>query len=316
MEKILKWLLKTKLNVLGKIKMNKILLGIFVTSFLLLVNGSEKVVAKSRGEVKLSLQFNSEILDTVVHYSIYLPPSYDKSDKEFPVLYLLHGFTDDETIWYKNGWVDQAEDQGLNSGKVKEMIIVMPDAGLKWYLNQPSGDFNYEDMFIKELIPFIEKTYKVKAEKKYRSIAGLSMGGFGALGYSMRHPEIFATCVAYSAGLFHDDEIISYSQNEYDTYFSPIYGKGLVGKERISEHWNKNNPLVLATKISKKDLESVNWYVTCGDDDDLLYGNSLLHKIFWDRGIKHQYRVYDGGHNWNYWRAYIGEGLIFISKFL
>ena len=192
----------------------------------------------------------------------------------------------------------------------------MPDAGLKWYLNQPSGNFNYEDMFIKELIPFIEKTYKVKDERKFRSIGGLSMGGFGALGYSMRHPETFATCVAYSAGLIPDDEIISYSQNEYDTYFSPIYGKGLVGKERLSKHWNENNPLVLATKISKEDLESVNWYVTCGDDDDLLYGNSMLHKIFWNRGIKHQYRVYDGKHNWDYWRAYIGEGLKFISKFL
>jgi enterochelin esterase-like enzyme len=277
---------------------------------------SKVIVAESRGEVKLSRQFKSEILDTMVRYSIYLPANYSNTDVKYPVLYLLHGFTDDETIWYKNGWIDQAADQGIISGKIKAMIIVMPDAGLKWYLNQPKGDYNYEDMFIKELIPFIEKTYRIKSEKKYRSIGGLSMGGFGALGYSMRHPELFATCIAYSAGLFPDNEIISYPQEEYDTYFSPLYGKGIHGKDRLSKHWNKNNPLYLAKKVSVEKLKSVNWYITCGDDDDLLYGNSLLHKIFWDRGISHQYRVNDGKHNWEYWRTYISEGLVFISVFL
>ncbi len=281
-----------------------------------MVLGRELTFAESRGEVKQSLQFKSEILDTVVNYSIYLPANYDKANKEYPVLYLLHGFTDDETIWYRWGWVDQAADQGIILGEVKEMIIVMPDAGLKWYLNQPKGDFNYEDMFIKELIPFIEKTYRVKSEKKYRSIGGLSMGGYGALGYSMRHPELFATCIAYSAGLFPNDELVSYSQDSYDTYFSPIYGKGLKGKERLSKHWNENNPLYLAKEISVEKLRSVNWYITCGDDDDLLYGNSLLHKIFFERNISHEYRVYDGRHNWDYWRTHIGEGLRFISAAL
>lgn len=290
------------------------IVGTFLLIITFFITGS--TLAESRGEIKQSLQFKSEILDTVVNYSIYLPANYGKSDVKYPVLYLLHGFTDDETIWIKNGWADQAADQGIGSGEVEKMIIVMPDAGLKWYLNQPNNDFNYEDMFIKELIPFIEKTYRIKSEKKYRSIGGLSMGGFGALGYSMRHPELFATCISYSAGLFPDDEIISYSQSNYDTYFSPIYGKGINGKSRLSKHWNENNPLYLAKKISVEKLKSVNWYITCGDDDALLYGNAMLHKIFWDRKIPHQYRVYDGKHNWVYWRTYLREGLKFISDFL
>ena len=295
--------------------MKKRMIISFIVAFFMVLVG-EQTFAETRGEVKHSLKFKSEILDTVVNYSIYLPANYDKAEKEYPVLYLLHGFTDDETIWYRWGWVDQAADQGIILGEVKEMIIVMPDAGLKWYLNQPKGDFNYEDMFIKELIPFIEKTYRIKSEKKYRSIGGLSMGGYGALGYSMRHPELFATCIAYSAGLIPDDELVSYSQDSYDTYFSPIYGKGLKGKERLSKHWNENNPLYLAKEVSVEKLKSVNWYITCGDDDDLLYGNSLLHKIFFERNISHEYRVYDGRHNWDYWRTHIGEGLRFISAAL
>ncbi len=284
---------------------------------LLQVTSSVKIFAKeTRGKVIESLQFRSEILDTLINYSVYLPANYSKTEKEYPVLYLLHGYTDDETIWIKWGWVDEAADQGILSGEIEEMVIVMPDAGLKWYLNQQDGKFNYEDMFIKELIPFIEKTYKVKSERKYRSIGGLSMGGYGALGYSMRHPDLFSTCIAYSAGLFPDDEIIAYSQANYDEYFWPLYGKNVKGKERLSQHWNDNNPLKLAGKISEEKLKSVYWYITCGDDDDLLYGNSELNKTFRNRKVSHEYRVYNGKHNWNYWRKYIGEGLRFISKHL
>ena len=277
---------------------------------------TERTLAETRGKVILSLQFKSEILDTAVRYSIYLPANYDSADKDYPVLYLLHGFTDDETIWVKWGLVDEVADRGILSGEIEEMIIVMPDAGLKWYVNQPNGTFNYEDMFIQELIPYIEKTYRVKAEKKYRAVAGLSMGGYGALGYSMRHPDVFSTCVAYSAGLCPDDEILECSQDEYDTYLSPIYGKGVSGNARLSKHWNKNNPLNLAKSISEEKLKSVNWYITCGDDDELLYGNSVLNKTFMDRKIPHEYRVYDGKHNWYYWRDHIGEGLRFFAKSL
>jgi len=287
---------------------------IFLLMLVLLVANNS--LAETRGTVIQSLQFRSEILDTTVNYSIYLPADYDKTDEKFPVFYLLHGYTDDETIWIKNGWVDQAADQGIISGEVKKMIIIMPDAGLKWYVNQPGGDFNYEDMFIQEFIPFIEKTYRIKSKKKDRSIGGLSMGGYGSLGYAMRHPELFATCTAYSAAIRPDDETLALDQKRFDELYAPVYSKNIKGKARLSKHWNENNPIYLAKKLSLEKLKSVNWYISCGDDDFLFYGNSMLHKIFRDRKIKHEYRVYDGAHNWNYWRINIGEGLRFISRFL
>ena len=271
--------------------------------------------AQSRGEVIQSLKFQSQLLDTTINYTIYLPPFYGKDTTQtYPVFYLLHGYTDNETAWVNKGWVDQVADQGIIAGQVEKMIIIMPDGGLLWYLNQPNGKYNYEDMFIKELIPFIDKTYRTKPERKYRAIGGLSMGGFGALGYSMRHPTVFSACVAFSSGIRPDDETVLIPQKRFDRLYKPIYGENVQGKDRLSKHWNENNPLYLAKTLSEEQLNTTDWYISCGDDDFLFYGNIMLHKTFRDRKIKHEFRVYDGGHNWNYWRPYIGEGLNFITN--
>jgi enterochelin esterase-like enzyme len=171
-------------------------------------------------------------------------------------------------------------------------------------------------MFIEELIPYMEKTYRLKKSKKYRFIGGLSMGGFGSLGYSMRHPELFSSCISYSAAIRPDDEILAVPQADFDELYEPVYGKGVVGKARLSKHWNENNPIFLADKIPAEKLRSVNWYITVGDDDWLYYGNSVLNNIFRLKKVPREYRVYDGKHNWVYWRGHIGEGLRFITKYL
>jgi len=271
---------------------------------------------ETRGTVIKSLEFYSRILDTTVNYSVYLPANYETSGKKYPVLYLLHGYTDDETTWINWGWIDEVADQEIYSGEVEEMIIIMPNAWLLWYVNLPDGNFNYEEMFVKEFIPHIEKKYRIKTQKKYRSIGGLSMGGFGALGYSMKHPELFGTCIAYSAAIRPDDETVKISQKQFDRLYAPVYGNGIKGQARLSKHWNKNNPIYLAKKNSGKKLKSVHWFITIGDDDWLFYGNAILRKIFRDRKIPHEYRVYNGNHNWDYWRGHIGEGLRFITKFI
>jgi enterochelin esterase-like enzyme len=162
----------------------------------------------------------------------------------------------------------------------------------------------------------MEKRYRIKPGKKYRSIGGLSMGGYGALGYSMRHSELFSTCISYSAAIRPDDEILAVSQKSYDNLYIPVYGKGVKGKARLSKHWNENNPIFLANELTPDKLKSIHWYITVGDDDWLYYGNSVLNNIFRVKKIPREYRVYEGKHNWDYWRGHIGEGLQFISKFL
>ncbi|HSO86195.1 MAG TPA: alpha/beta hydrolase-fold protein, partial [Draconibacterium sp.] len=152
------------------------------------------------GKVIESLKFKSELVNYPVEYSIYLPPDYETSQRSYPVLYLLHGYSDDETGWIQFGEANGIADKGIAIGDFPPCIIVMPDGKVTWYCNSFDGKDPWEDMFVKEFIPFIEKEYCIRPQKEFRAIAGLSMGGNGALLLSMRHPDLFSSCVAMSAG--------------------------------------------------------------------------------------------------------------------
>ena len=131
------------------------------------------------GKVLDQLSLKSKILNSDRKYAIYLPSDYDYSNREYPVLYLLHGGGDDHTGWVQFGEVKSIADETNREGISTSMIIVMPDAqtGKKGYFNDIDNNWNYEDFFFQEFIPFIEKKYRIKSEKRYRAIAGLSMGG-------------------------------------------------------------------------------------------------------------------------------------------
>ena len=122
----------------------------------------------------------SDLLKMERNYAVYLPPDYDTSERSYPVLYLLHGSGDDHTGWVQFGEVAHIADAAIAKGSATPMIIVMPDAqtGKLGYFNQVN--WPYEDHFFEEFIPHVEKTYRIKGQKRYRAIAGLSMGGGGS----------------------------------------------------------------------------------------------------------------------------------------
>lgn len=131
------------------------------------------------GKVFDNLSITSKILNGERKYAVYLPPDYETSQRSYPVLYLLHGGGDDQTGWVQFGEVLHITDKAINDGSATSMIIVMPDAntGRRGYTNDIKGTWQYEDFFFNEFIPYIEKTYRIKSEKRYRAVAGLSMGG-------------------------------------------------------------------------------------------------------------------------------------------
>lgn len=262
------------------------------------------------GRVIESLKFESKKVNYPVEYSIYLPPDYGTSERSYPVLYLLHGYSDDETGWIQFGEANSIADKGIANGDFSSCIIVMPDGGVSWYINSADGTDPWEDMFIQEFIPFIEKEYRVRSKKEFRAIAGLSMGGNGSLLLAMRNPEMFSSCVAMSAGTFTDEEILA--NDQYDHYFKNIYGEK--SENGVSEHWKANSPLHLLDRVDKKKLKSIRWYIDCGDDDFLYKGNAALHVKMRDLGIPHEYRVRQGAHQWSYWRTGLYDGLKFISE--
>ncbi len=262
-----------------------------------------------QGKVFESLTFESKKVSYPVEYSVYLPPDYETSERSYPVLYLLHGYSDDETGWIQFGEANSIADEGIANGDFSSCIIVMPDGKVSWYVNSADGEDPWEDMFIQEFIPFIEKQYRIRSKKEFRAIAGLLMGGNGSLLLSMRNPDMFSSCVAMSAGTFTDDEILA--NDQYDHYFKNIYGQKPANG--VSEHWKANSPLHLLDSVDKDKLKSIRWYIDCGDDDFLYKGNAALHVKMRDLGIPHEYRVRQGAHQWSYWRTGLYDGLKFIS---
>lgn len=276
--------------------------------FLLLF--SPLFIMAQQGTLKESLELKSQILGKTVKYNVYFPADYDSSSRRYPVLYLLHGYTDNETAWVQFGEAQRIADRMANSDEVSPMLIVMPDAGVSWYINSFDGKTKYEDFFVQELIPAIDANYRTRAEKAYRGVAGLSMGGYGTLIMAMKHPDLFVAAAPLSAAVWTNQDMI----NMPDSRWKGLYGNDEKGEARLqTPHWIQNNPIRLAASVSADALKSVRYYIDCGDDDFLIKGNMELHAALIDAKIPHEFRVRDGSHNWTYWRTALPEVLKFMS---
>src|SRR5687767_2485474 len=139
------------------------------------------------GKVFDNLSVKSKLLNSDRKFAIYLPPDYETSQRSYPVLYLLHGGGDDQTGWVQFGEVLHITDKAIRDGIATPMIIIMPDAntGRRGYHNVITGYWNYEDFFFQELMPHVEKKYRIRGTKRYRAVAGLSMGGYGSFLYAL-----------------------------------------------------------------------------------------------------------------------------------
>jgi enterochelin esterase-like enzyme len=281
-------------------------------AFLLLV-ASATLAQVAHGIVKEGLALDSKILGTKVRYTIYLPFDYDTSSRFYPVVYLLHGYTDNDMGWIQFGEANLIADEAIATREIPPMLIVMPDAGANWYINNYNGSVRYEDFFFGEFIPYIESHYRIRAEKSYRGVAGLSMGGFGTLVYAMRHSEQFAAGAALSAAVNTAEQIVAMDDNAWSRWPITVYGPGN-GEARLTEHLLSYNPIRLAETMAVEKLKSVRIYLDCGDDDYLTIGNAMLHVALTKRQIPHEYRVRDGAHSWSYWRSGLLEALKFIGN--
>jgi S-formylglutathione hydrolase FrmB len=284
--------------------------------FALLITFTLPVILYAQpGLLKESLKVKSSTLGKDVEYSIYLPSDYDKSNRRYPVLYLLHGYTDDETGWTQFGEAQIIGDRLIQNGEAAPMIIVMPDGGVSWYLNSYDGKTKYEDFFVKEFIPHIDAAYRTRTTKQYRAIAGLSMGGYGTLLMATKHPELFAAAAPLSAGVFTDEEIMNAEERTWNVVLGELYGKkDLTGKDRLTEHYSKNSILKIVETGNAEELKKVRYYIDCGDKDFLIKGNMALHSVMIDKKIPHEFRVREGAHNWTYWRTALPEVLKFVSE--
>ncbi|MFN8210626.1 MAG: alpha/beta hydrolase family protein [Bacteroidales bacterium] len=260
------------------------------------------------GKVFDNLTMKSKILNMDRKFAIYLPPDYETSQRSYPVLYLLHGYGDDQTGWVQFGEVQHIADEAINSGKATAMIIVMPDAntGKIGYVNTIKGDWNYEDFFFQELMPYVEKTWRIKGEKRYRAIAGLSMGGEGTFIYALHHPELFSSACPLSAATG------PATVKDIDSYRLWTSGENISQADKEA-YFKKYSVLSLINTMPETQKKAVRWYIDCGDDDFLYEGNSLVHIAMRKGEIPHEFRIRDGVHSWPYWRSALPVVLEFVS---
>ena len=263
------------------------------------------------GTVFDNLSMQSEILDSERKYAIYLPPDYDSSQRSYPVLYLLHGAGDDQTGWIQFGEVLHIADKAILSGEATPMIIVMPDAntGQRGYFNDITNSWRYEDFFFEELMPHVESTYRIKGEKRYRAVAGLSMGGGGSFMYALHRPDLFSSAAPLSA------YIGPLSLDAFkERLLSNNEDAASLDDETIEAYYRRHNALSLIEDIPDDQKNAVRWYIDCGDDDFLYEGNSLVHIAMKKNEIPHEFRIRDGGHTWTYWRESLPTVLSFVSQ--
>ena len=254
-----------------KIRFPKILLCLSL--LLTACSDDQEVVAQgltdgSKGTVLRNQTIHSEILRRDMLYSIYLPAGYTDS-KQYPVLYLLHGWGGDQNEWWVYDDMADDADAMIASGEVPEMIIVTPDGQTWRYIDNWNGNgLDYEQYFFKELMPYIETRYSIRRERQSRAIGGFSMGGYGALRYGVVHHELFSYVYAMSS---------------------------VIGESELTDMGS------IVTNYQPSVLPGIT--LECGDRDYFTYDNRDFSAQLTQLGIAHEHIERNGGHDWEFWSA-------------
>ena len=251
----------------------------------------------------------SRNLGATVKYNVYLPDGFDKGEKHYPVVYLLHGLYGCYEDWLKLGNMKLVADELIGSGEASEMVIIMPNAGDEDVHNVQNGYFNvedwpYEDFFFQELMPEAEAKYRCGGAKGQRAVMGLSMGGGGSTVYCQRHPDLFSSCYAMSAWL----------DNPGGPRGEPgVRDKLTIVSESVREH-SALDFIDNADEETVAKMRTVKWFFDCGDDDGLLPLTTELYQKMRYKRIKSELRVRNGVHNWEYWHLALRIALPFASR--
>jgi len=244
-------------------------------------------VGAQTGAVDCSQVIKSVILNKDMHYSVYLPPSYNTSNRSYPVLYLLHGMMDNYTGWAVKGEVTRIADKAFNGGAAPEMIIIMPDGLIDaFYINNYDKSVRWEDFFYQEFIPQIEKKYRIQPGRMSRAIAGLSMGGYGSLYHAIKHKDMFSVCYAMSAAVLEvqpvkpGDTTVTFNNNFNLKLWGPNNDEGLpmnYKEHSVHEMVKAMEPVKPQTGFSMATGPGLpKIVIDCGDDDFLLQQNVNL----------------------------------------
>jgi S-formylglutathione hydrolase FrmB len=233
----------------------------------------------------------------------------------FPVFYLLHGLSDDETMWLRRSSIERYAEK-------IPLIVVMPTTARGWYTNSRiDANRAYEDHIIKDVIPFIDRTFHTINNRKARVIGGLSMGGYGSVKLALKYPHLFSSAVSHSGAVAPFAFLTQYPRRD-DAFIQEFIG--IFGDNPAD---GDNDPLALAKKCPRKLRPALR--IDCGLADGLLEQNRELHRVLDSIRYQHEYEElpadpdyqdrgplspWTGGHDWNYWDLAVQHALVFHCK--
>ncbi len=270
---------------------------------------SLNIVFGQKSQIMKNQILKSSILKQDVNYNIYLPPNYETT-KDYPVIYYLHGFDGNNNSSNK---IIKIIDSLILKKDFPETIIIAPNGENSWYIDDYAGKFKYSTMFIEEFIPFVKNKYSITDDINKSTIMGLSMGGFGALRFTMLYPDEFGLCISFMAGINTKEQTYQDSEEDYQKYLHNLYGENLKPSERTNDHFIRNNPLYIPEKIDVETLKSKKWYIQTCDNDYHSLPNAELHIVFHKLKIKHEFRVLNGEHNFDCLSGSMNDALEFIK---
>ena len=254
----------------------------------------------------------SKILRRSVPYCILLPPSYSAENRRrYPILYLLHGLGDNEQMLLRSGGFDLVQDLSENH-RIGDFLIVTPAGGTSFYIDSRDGSRRYEDFFFQEFLPYIESHYRFRGGRASRAISGISMGGYGALHLAFHHPELFGSVSAHSAALIKTSDLPGVAIRGAPIPAGVRLLGDVFGSPLDHAFWERNSPLALARTAN---LSGMKIYFDCGMQDDYGFnvGAKALDNELTARHIAHEFRLYPGGHSWDYFAAHLPASLEFES---
>jgi S-formylglutathione hydrolase FrmB len=240
----------------------------------------------------LNVNYHSASLQKACSMQVILP---DGTKEPYAVMYLLHGLSDDHTIWTRRTSIERYV-SGL------PLAVVMPDGGRSFYCDAVNGPA-HEAHIINDVISFVDTHFNTKAERSGRVISGLSMGGYGALKLALKFPDMFCSTASHSGGVSAGHNPF---RDELASEMRLIYGEYPTG--------GKDDLWAIVEKIDKGKLPAI--HIDCGFDDFLLEDNREFHQHLNKLNIPHEYEEFPGDHNWAYWDIHIQEAIRFHAKVL
>lgn len=271
--------------------------------FLLLCLATIQAFAAGRVECG---SVNSKYMHSAVAYCALLPPSYDSQPaKKFPVLYFLHGLGGDHTFLVVSGGWNIIEDM-QEQKRIGEFVLITPQADNSFYINSKDGKSLYEDFFIREFMPQMEKHFRLTGTRAGRAIAGVSMGGYGALRFAFKYPQMFVAVAAHMPALLEELPRGAGKAN-LTAFLGTAFGRPL-----DEAFWKANTPFVYARTANLRGLKI---YFDCGDRDNFGFdaGTRQLDKLLTARHVAHIAHIYPGAHDWQFVASHLEESLKVVS---